>query len=130
MKNFFAYGTLMSVEVMREISGCRISPIPGMLRGYRRFGVKAAYYPAIIPCSNSFVEGAIYQNLPDSAWKLLDAFEGDVYARKTVNIEFRGTRNIFADAYVLKPEYQHCLEADDWDFIDFMKKYKSKEIQF
>jgi gamma-glutamylcyclotransferase (GGCT)/AIG2-like uncharacterized protein YtfP len=123
-KNLFAYGTLMCEDIMREVSGCRLSYVSGTLRGYRRRSVRGETYPALIPHEKGRVEGVVYRKVPDSAWERLDGFEGEMYARQVVQIELEDGTRLPAATYVVKPEFVGHLDQSDWDFAEFLQNGK------
>ena len=124
MENLFAYGTLMCDDIMREVAGCRLSHVTGTLKGYRRRSVKGEYYPALVPDEDGRVDGVVYHSVPASAWERLDRFEGELYARRRVQIELNDGTALRADAYVVKPEYLDRLEPSEWDFAEFLRNGK------
>ena len=125
MLNLFAYGTLMCEDIMRDVSGCRLSQVPGVLKGYSRRSVKGEYYPGILPDEEGRVAGIVYSHVPDSAWDRLDRFEGEMYDRLTVLIELSNGATLHAGTYVVKPEFQDHLESSDWNFADFLRHRKA-----
>lgn len=126
MKNLFAYGTLMCEDIMLEVSGCSLSCVSGILKGYSRRLVKGEHYPAVMPDKSGIVEGAVYRDVPDSAWERLDRFEGEMYKRRDVIVELNNGKVLNAETYVIQPEYLSCLDSSDWDFDDFMTTGKVK----
>ena len=126
MQHLFAYGTLMCDDIMREVSDCRLSSMPGILRGYSRRSVKGEHYPALLPDPDGCVEGLLYWNVPDSAWRRLDRFEGNMYARRRVKVVLNGGTDIAAGTYVVRPQFLDQLEASDWDLADFLRNGKAR----
>ena len=125
MENLFAYGTLMCDDIMREVSGCHLSHVPGTLEGYSRRCVKGEHYPALVSDEKGRVEGVVYRNVPNSAWERLDRFEGEMYARQLVQIDLNDGATLLAATYVVKPEFLDHLEASEWDFADFLRSGKA-----
>jgi gamma-glutamylcyclotransferase (GGCT)/AIG2-like uncharacterized protein YtfP len=125
MLNLFAYGTLMCDDIMQEVSGCRLSQVPGILIGYSRRSVKGEYFPGLVPDEEGRVEGVVYSNVPDSAWDRLDRFEGEIYARRLVRIELNDGATLPAAAYVVKPQFLNHLEPSEWNFADFLRNGKA-----
>lgn len=123
--NLFAYGTLMCEDIMREVSGCRLSHVPGILKGYSRRSVKGEYYPALVPDELGRVDGVIYRNVPHSARERLDRFEGEMYERRLVRIELTDGATLRAAAYVVKPQFLDRLEPSEWDFAGFLRNGKA-----
>ncbi len=126
MENLFAYGTLMCEDIMEEVSGCRLSCVPGTVRGYSRRSVRGEHYPALVLDEEGRVEGVVYRNLPNSAWDCLDRFEGEMYVRQPVQIELNDGATLPATTYVVRPEFLHRLEESEWDFVDFLSNGKER----
>lgn len=124
MKHLFTYGTLMCKDIMEHISGCHLCPLAGVLRGYSRRSVKGEPYPAILANHTGHVEGLIYKDVPNRAWKLLDQFEGHMYARHSVQINLDSGVTMPADTYVIQPAYLDRLTTSDWNFSEFLRKHK------
>ena len=124
IKDFFAYGTLMCEDIMEEVSGCRLSCMPGVLRGYSRRSVRGEHFPALVLDQEGRVEGVVYRNLTSSAWERLDRFEGDMYIRRVVQIELNNGTALPAATYVWKPQFLDDLEDSDWSFANFLRNGK------
>ncbi len=116
----------MCGDIMGEVSGCRLSAIPGILRGYSRRSVKGEHYPALLPDADGRVEGVLYRDVPDSAWRRLDRFEGDMYARQVVQIELNDGASLPAATYVVRPEFLDQLEQSEWDLAEFLRRGKAR----
>jgi gamma-glutamylcyclotransferase (GGCT)/AIG2-like uncharacterized protein YtfP len=125
MENLFAYGTLMCEDIMEDVSGCRLSPVPGTLTGYSRRSVRGEHYPALVPHEAGRVEGVVYRDVPDSAWERLDRFEGEMYARRRVQIKLNDGSTLPAATYMVQPAFLGHLEQSDWDFADFLRNGKT-----
>ncbi|MFO7568309.1 MAG: gamma-glutamylcyclotransferase family protein [Smithellaceae bacterium] len=124
MQNLFAYGTLMCEDIMTEVSGCLLSCEPGIVKGYSRRAVKGEPYPALVYSEAGLVEGIVYRDLPMRAWERLDHFEGEMYARLSVQVELAGQLMLPAQTYVVQPEFRNRLEKYDWDFAKFLSHGK------
>jgi gamma-glutamylcyclotransferase (GGCT)/AIG2-like uncharacterized protein YtfP len=125
MENLFAYGTLMCDDIMREVSGCSLTQIPGTLKGYSRRSVKGKHYPALVPDEEGLVAGVLYRDVPDPAWDRLDRFEGEMYARRVVRIEQSDGAALPAATYVVRQEFLDRLDQSDWDFAGFLRNGKA-----
>jgi gamma-glutamylcyclotransferase (GGCT)/AIG2-like uncharacterized protein YtfP len=125
MKNLFAYGTLMCEDIMRDVSGCPLTQVPGTLIGFSRRRVKGELYPAIIADAESVVEGVVYRDVPHVAWERLDRFEGRMYLRQPIQIEVNDSALLYAETYVVKPEFVDYLEPYEWDFEKFLQNDKA-----
>ncbi len=125
MSHLFAYGTLMSEDIMQSVSGYRLHRMSGVLQGYCRRAVKYQVYPALTPDAHSCVEGIVYFNLPPDAWHRLDLFEGDMYFREAVEVTLENGEKASAQTYVAKPNYRVHLEDAAWDHEAFLSRGKT-----
>ena len=125
MPPLFAYGTLMCPDILQEVSGLALHGEPAVLHGFARYRVRGEHYPAIIPEDRGQVEGLLYAPPDTGAWRRLDLFEGAMYVRSSVQVETPNSTLYAAETYVLRPDYQGCLDNADWDFEHFMKTGKA-----
>jgi gamma-glutamylcyclotransferase (GGCT)/AIG2-like uncharacterized protein YtfP len=125
MENLFAYGTLMCDDIMRDVSGRRLFRVSGTLKGYSRRRVRGELYPAIIADPESCVDGVMYRDVPAAVLERLDRFEGRMYLRKSVQITLNDGAFLYAETYLVKPEFVDCLEASEWDFEKFLQNDKT-----
>lgn len=116
----FAYGTLMCPDIMAEVSGLNRPVTSATLRGYRRLRVKGEDYPALLPDPAGCVPGVIYRDIPESAWTLLDRFEGEMYARVRAQVELADGIAAAVETYVINGRFSGCLEDVEWDFTEFL----------
>ena len=128
MKHLFAYGTLMCRDIMAEVSGQdavrESTPIPAVLRDYRRLCVRGEHYPALIRQAGHQVDGVVYRDISRSAWQRLDRFEGEMYSRLDEQVEMAAGETIIASVYVLHADYRDCLDDREWDFDAFLRHGK------
>jgi len=131
MHHLFAYGTLMSRGIMREVSGFQLSNMPGRLKGYSRRSVKYETDPALLPDKESRVASMVYRNVPNSGWERFDRFEGKMYACQIVPIELNDGVRWRAVTYIVQPNFLDCLDQSDWDFADFLRNGKaSSQVRY
>ena len=116
----------MCDDIMQEVAGCGLTGEPGTLKGFCRRGVKGEHYPALIPETDSCVDGILYRDVPQAAWARLDRFEGEMYIRRQVPIELGGGKKVAAQAYIVKPGFMDLLEATEWDFSEFLRNGKAR----
>lgn len=121
--NLFAYGTLMSAPIMARVSRLRPDGVEAVLSGFRRYAVKGAAYPGVVPESGAQVPGVLYWDIPAVAWPRLDRFEGAMYRRLSVEVAVSGGGTEAAEVYVLRGAYRARLAAADWDFAAFERRY-------
>lgn len=119
MDALFAYGTLLYAEVLRAVTGAAPPAVPAVLEGFVRRCVAGEVFPAVVELQGSRVEGLLYAPLAPGAWRRLDRFEGDLYARRTVRVRLDapgpGAAMVAAETYVLRPEHRQRLGAAAWE---------------
>ncbi len=128
--HLFAYGTLMCSDIMAEVSGLHMPSDPASLTGYRRLGVRGEHYPAILPDTQSSVTGVVYRDIPQSAWVLLDRFEGDMYSRNRVQATLADGSLVAADTYVIRDAFVGWLDDGEWDPTEFLRHGKERFRRF
>ena len=126
MADLFAYGTLMCEDIMQEVSGCRLSFVQGIVKGYCRRSVRGEVYPAITPDEAGVVAGVVYHDLTGPAWDRLDQFEGDMYARKPVTVETVEGVTLQAETYIVRVEFLSHLDSAEWSFERFLRNGKKR----
>ncbi len=109
---------------MREVSGSQLSCAPGTMNGYCRRSVRKEHNPALAPDEESHVEGVLYRDVPRSAWRRLDRFEGEMYTRQLVKVEIFDGGTLTAEAYIVRPEFLCHHEASEWNFANFLRNGK------
>ena len=117
--SLFAYGTLMSEEILRGVTGKTFSRDTAVLHGFGRYALRGEVYPGLVEETNGSVEGVVYYRIPDAAWRLLDRFEGSGYRKIDVRI-LCGDTAVAARTYLLRPEL-HSLSQTPWSFEAFMR---------
>jgi len=124
MKNLFAYGTLMCSNIMEDVSGVWFEGQSAVLHDYTRRCVKSEHYPGLTMEKNGSVDGIIYRNIPEVAWRRLDRFEGEMYRRCPVMVKLDDGTHLEAETYVVKSGFLQHLDAGEWDFDRFLKRGK------
>jgi gamma-glutamylcyclotransferase (GGCT)/AIG2-like uncharacterized protein YtfP len=115
----FVYGTLMVPEVIRGVCDYQQPGESAVLDGYRRRVVAGEVYPAIVPDPDEQVSGRLYRGLSSRQTQLLDAFEGEMYQRRTVSLRI-AAGIVAAEAYVLRDAYIRYLSAELWSLEAFL----------
>lgn len=124
--NLFTYGTLMCEDIFIAVSATSVPRTLATLHDYTRLCVKNEVYPALVPRQGGRVDGVIYQNIPSSAWRRLDRFEGNMYVRRSIQAHLSSGETIVAETYVARAEVTHCLVEMEWDFASFIDQYKEQ----
>ena len=115
----------MFADVMSRVTGSQYRCESAVLRNYRCFAVRDELYPGILPSTGAVVTGTVYFRLIAAIWKRLDLFEGEMYRRETIDVEFADGRIASAQTYVVRPEFAHRLSRSGWSaeaFRDTGKK--------
>lgn len=115
MPHLFAYGTLMSRDILRRVAGVELVASNGTLEGFRRLAARGEEFPAMVPSKGDEVEGVVYWQVPAFAWRRLDRFEGKMYRREVVSVSRLDGRRVLAGAYLAGPAAYSLLTASEWD---------------
>jgi gamma-glutamylcyclotransferase (GGCT)/AIG2-like uncharacterized protein YtfP len=113
--NLFVYGSLREPSIFESVCGYSFSLKPSesrpwnvlraelaMLPNYRRVSPDNVYFYAI-PDTNAKVQGFIIYDVPNSAMKVIDTYEGKFYERETVTLHTAGGP-VEAQAYLASPK--------------------------
>jgi gamma-glutamylcyclotransferase (GGCT)/AIG2-like uncharacterized protein YtfP len=98
--SLFVYGTLLSDDLVRKLTGRVFPKRPATLEDFERVEPPADY-PYITPKTGAHVDGALLDGLDAAALDKLDAYEGDGYARTPVEVVAGGVR-VGCQSYVGK----------------------------
>ena len=110
MTHLFTYGSLMFEDVWNRLVRGNYLSQKATLMGYARRSVKNDEYPVIFQ-ADELVEGVVYYDINKEDMITLDAFEGEYYERKEVELLVKN-EPVHACVYVLKEHYfdiiRHC----------------------
>ncbi|MFK7965101.1 MAG: gamma-glutamylcyclotransferase family protein [Burkholderiaceae bacterium] len=120
----FTYGSLMFDAVWQRVTGIdkglASRPRPARLTGYSRHAVAGQTYPALLLKPQAYVDGALYQGIPQDILAVLDEFEGVDYQRVTARAQL--TDQSLAEPIVFTSDgswSQGAFEAGEaGDFLD------------
>ena len=87
------------------------------LMGYARRSVKNDEYPVIFQ-ADELVEGVVYYDITEEDMITLDAFEGEYYERKEVELLVKN-EPVNACVYVLKEHYFDIIDPKPWSEAHF-----------
>jgi gamma-glutamylcyclotransferase (GGCT)/AIG2-like uncharacterized protein YtfP len=124
-RDLFTYGSLMCEDIMAEVVGARLRCSPADLAGYRRFLVKDEQYPGLVADPTGTVAGMVYHDITDHGWSRLDRFEGMMYDRIPVSVQYDNNTKALVSCYVFRFEFHHRLTATEWDFAAFLRSGKT-----
>ena len=124
--NVFVYGTLMFDRVWSALIAKRYRRIDAQLAGFERLAVKGEVYPGLLKADGSIVDGVLVLDVDDMDVRVLDRFEGEMYARVRVYVELSNNSTIAAQAYVVREKFWHRLDPIDWDLDEFIRNGKER----
>jgi gamma-glutamylcyclotransferase (GGCT)/AIG2-like uncharacterized protein YtfP len=119
----FTYGTLIFAEVMTAVCGERFASLPATLAGFERVRVRGAVYPAARHRAGASIDGVLYLGVGDAALARLDRFEGEMYARRRVQVRRGDGATCEAATYVVATAYAARLEDEPWDAEQFRRDH-------
>lgn len=122
----FAYGTLRFEPVFRAIAGVSRPAQTAILKGYARYRVRGADYPAIVPAESGEVEGMLYTGIGRQLLQRIDGFEGSLYRRAVVRVQDAKGRNIEAWCYLLRQGRRASLSSEPWDRQQYAARVVSR----
>lgn len=125
MKRLFAYGTLISPEIFKQVTGEQLTSQPAILHNHCALLVRGEHYPGLIDSFGSTVHGVFY-DIPDSLWPRLDAYEGDQYQRQSVVVQNMQGEMIRAQAYLFRHSCRSLLTHTIWDYERFIASFKAE----
>ena len=117
MTHLFTYGSLMFEDVWNRLVRGNYLSQKATLMGYARRSVKNDEYPVIFQ-ADEFVEGVVYYDINEEDMITLDAFEGEYYERKEVELLVKN-EPVHACVYVLKEKYFDIIDPKPWSEAHF-----------
>ena len=123
----FCYGSLMADEVLQALLGRVPVRRPARLRGYRRFQAPERTYPGVVEAPGSDVDGIALLGIEQREAEILDDFEGDEYAKKTVEVDLidDAGETVAANVYV----FLNNPGERPWDYQEFREKHLQSFLQ-
>jgi gamma-glutamylcyclotransferase (GGCT)/AIG2-like uncharacterized protein YtfP len=122
----FTYGSLMCEDIFRAVTGQSCPSEPARLDGYRRHPVRGEDYPGIRPATGARINGVLYLNITPKTLARLDAFEGTLYRRESVEVHTNDGAAVSAWVYVFHPARIHRLGDGGWDAEHFVRHGKAR----
>ena len=121
-QHLYTYGTLQVAAIIELIVGRPLRGVAARLDGYARYRVADRVYPAIVEAPGAEVPGVLYSGLDTAELDRLDVYEGDLYERRDVSV-WVGPARVSAATYIARPELQHRLSSEPWDFAGFLRDH-------
>lgn len=124
VQDLFAYGSLMCQDIMDAVVGSALTSTPARLHGFRRYAMRDELYPGVIASVSGSVEGKVYHRVSLKHWERLDRFEGEMYDRKPVTVQYEDGTQALAYCYLIRAEYLHRLSTAEWNYAVFLREGK------
>jgi gamma-glutamylcyclotransferase (GGCT)/AIG2-like uncharacterized protein YtfP len=121
----FTYGSLMCADIMASVCGQAFAAEDAVLDGHTRHPVQGEAYPGMVRSANGQVAGRLYLDLDALALHRLDAFEGEMYERRAVQVRLADGRLVAAQTYLFRAAFAHLLQPGEWDFERFLATGKA-----
>ena len=113
------------MEAVADQQGLRSEP--ESLEAWERFAIREASYPAACPSRpDASIQGILWFDLSESAWKRLDAFEGQAYRRVIVEVKTEVGTHL---AWVYEFLDQALMLSRDWDEAGFRAQHLASFFQ-
>lgn len=115
-------------EIMEAVADQRdLRCEPASLKAWQRFAIREASYPAACPSRlDASIQGILWLDLSESAWKRLDAFEGPAYRRVLVEVRTEVGTHL---AWVYEFLDQALMLSSDWDEAGFRAQHLASFFQ-
>ncbi len=111
----FVYGTLLFPDVQRALLGRVPRSTSTTASGWRVAALRGRSYPGLVP-GNSAVTGLVLLDLNPDDWRIVDAFEDDIYDLQRIRLDDGNAAWTYAcaDHDVVLP--------DNWDIPQFASR--------
>lgn len=119
----FCYGTLLVPEVMQAVTGQRFPGQPARLPGYVCEALQGEAFPGIRPRQDAVTEGRVFTGLGERDLRRLDAYEGKLYLRQSLELMLDNNEIRTAWVYVLAPAQYPRLSGQAWDLAHFRRRH-------
>ena len=96
--SLFVYGTLLSDDLVRKLTGRVFPKRPATLEDFERIEPPGDY-PYVTPKAGARVDGSLLDGIDAASLRKLDAYEGDGYLRAPVEAGVGGVR-VRCETYV------------------------------
>lgn len=117
----FVYGTLQDRRVIQAVTGRVFPAVPAILPGYGRYRVKDADYPGVRLEACGSVDGLLLQEVDTGSLLALDAFEGEYYVRREVEVVTASDTSVQCFCYVIGGAWLHLLTEEPWTLEEFQR---------
>lgn len=115
MNTLFVYGTLLDPDLLKRLLGRIPDSAPADLGHHARYTVTGEPYPGLVPEPGTTTSGALLFGLSPTELSRLDAYESDLYDRRTVVTRTVDGQTCTAYAYVVPRQNRHLLSDQPWE---------------
>ena len=128
MPPLFVYGTLRDPDILAGVLARPLNAgalLPATAPGFRAVHYPGRIYPALIRTPGATAEGLLLTDLTPFECDLLDAFEGDEYARALIAV-ILDLELHEAEAYL--PAISVAQDAAAWTLAEWQARHKPKVL--
>lgn len=137
----FFYGSLMFPKLISDVTqnadldGIIKNMTPATLPDYRRFAIKWADFPAVLPSEdpNDAVDGVLMFGLNEVEKDRLHCYENGLYTVELAGVEIElsddSSLTLAADVYVWKGPLDDLVEGKVWRVDEFLRS-RSSDVRF
>lgn len=117
----FAYGSLTFGAVVEALLGRRPPITPGLAPGWRAARLPGRPYPGLVPAPGGQAAGLLLHGLTSPEWALLDAWEGDPYRVRRIQIATPEPDGLESTSVALTYTWRAVddIEPEEWDRARF-----------
>ncbi len=124
----FVYGTLRDPDLLAAVLGrpLRTGAVHAVRApGFRPVHYPGRIYPALIRVPGASADGLLLTDISPFEFDLLDAYEGDEYARAPLAVMVEEELHE-ADAYLPTTRMPHA--AEEWSFEQWQREHKARVL--
>lgn len=124
----FVYGTLRDPDLLAAVLGRAVgTAYPARAPGFRAVHYPRRVYPALVRAPGAAAEGLLVTGLTPFERDLLDAYEGDEYARGPIAAMLADEPELHeADAYL--PAIAVPTDAHEWSLSRWQQEHKPRVL--
>lgn len=126
MADFFFYGTLCHLPLLRLVLGREVHPQPARLVDHAVYWAQDHAFPVIVPQAGGLAQGLFLPDMSDEDVARLDFYEGGFACHtRDVTVEAGGTRM----ARVYFPDEGHWQTGAPWSLADWASRYGEAVVE-
>lgn len=126
MVDFFFYGTLCHLPLLRLVLGREVQPRPARLEGHAVYWAKDHAFPVIVAQAGAVTDGILLQGLSDADVARLDFYEGG-FACHTRDVTVEAGEAVTARVYF--PDAGQWEAGEPWSLADWTARYGEAVVE-